>query len=37
LAILVLATVAFAAMFRLLERLDAQAEWPEVSNQATTR
>jgi type II secretory pathway component PulF len=35
LAILVLATVAFATMFRLLEKLDAQAEWPEFFNQST--
>jgi hypothetical protein len=33
-AILGLGVIAFAAMFRLLEKLDAQAEWPELFSRA---
>jgi len=36
-AILVLGVIAFAAMFRLLEKLDAQAEWPEFFAPAPAR
>jgi type II secretory pathway component PulF len=36
-AVLVLGVIAFAATFRLLEKLDAQAEWPELFNQAPAR
>jgi type II secretory pathway component PulF len=32
--ILVSGVIAFAAMFRLLEKLDAQAKWPELFTQA---
>jgi hypothetical protein len=32
-AVLALGVIAFAAMFRLLEKLDAQAKWPELFNQ----
>jgi len=36
-AILLLGALTLAAMFRLLERLDAQAEWPELFGQAPAR
>ena len=33
-ALIALGAIAFAAMFRLLEKLDAQAEWPELFSRA---
>jgi hypothetical protein len=33
-AVLAIGAVIFAALFRLLEKVDAQAEWPEMLNQA---
>jgi hypothetical protein len=36
-AIVVLGAIAFAAMFWLLEKLDAQAEWPELLSQTPAR
>jgi hypothetical protein len=36
-AIVVLGAIAFAAMFWLLEKLDAQAEWPELLSQGPAR
>jgi hypothetical protein len=36
-ALLVLGAIAFGAMFRLLEKLDVQAEWPELFSPAPAR